>query len=80
MLMPKRVKYRKLQKGRMGGKATRGSSIAFGEYGFVGGLRQFVTLEIERATGSKVELLFRKADGEMFVKTVEDFVNIGNRD
>jgi large subunit ribosomal protein L16 len=33
MLMPKRVKYRKLQRGRMGGKATRGSHIAFGEYG-----------------------------------------------
>jgi large subunit ribosomal protein L16 len=33
MLMPKRVKYRKLHKGRMGGKATRGSSIAFGDYG-----------------------------------------------
>jgi large subunit ribosomal protein L16 len=33
MLMPKRVKYRKMQKDRMGGKATRGSSIAFGEYG-----------------------------------------------
>jgi large subunit ribosomal protein L16 len=33
MLMPKRVKYRKLQRGRMGGKATRGSYVAFGEYG-----------------------------------------------
>ena len=33
MLMPKRVKYRKLQKGRMGGKATRGASVAFGEFG-----------------------------------------------
>jgi len=33
MLMPKRVKYRKLQRGRMGGKATRGSHINFGEYG-----------------------------------------------
>jgi large subunit ribosomal protein L16 len=33
MLMPKRVKYRKLQKGRMSGKATRGSSIAFGDFG-----------------------------------------------
>ena len=33
MLMPKRVKYRKLHKGRMGGKATRGSSIAFGDFG-----------------------------------------------
>jgi large subunit ribosomal protein L16 len=33
MLMPKRVKHRKQQRGRMGGQATRGSSIAFGEYG-----------------------------------------------
>ena len=33
MLMPKRVKYRKLQKGHMGGKATRGGTIAFGDYG-----------------------------------------------
>ena len=33
MLMPKRVKHRKQQRGRMGGQATRGSTIAFGEYG-----------------------------------------------
>ncbi|HET6461170.1 MAG TPA: 50S ribosomal protein L16, partial [Syntrophales bacterium] len=33
MLMPKRVKYRKVQRGRMSGKATRGSVVAFGEYG-----------------------------------------------
>jgi large subunit ribosomal protein L16 len=33
MLMPKRVKYRKLQRGRMGGKAVRGSEVAFGDYG-----------------------------------------------
>ncbi|HUH66288.1 MAG TPA: 50S ribosomal protein L16 [Syntrophales bacterium] len=32
MLMPKRVKYRKVQRGRMSGKATRGSVVAFGEY------------------------------------------------
>jgi large subunit ribosomal protein L16 len=30
--MPKRVKYRKLQRGRMSGKATRGNTVAFGEY------------------------------------------------
>ena len=30
--MPKKVKYRKVQRGRMKGKAWRGSSIAFGEY------------------------------------------------
>ncbi len=33
MLMPKRVKYRKQQRGRMFGKAYRGSSVTFGEYG-----------------------------------------------
>ena len=33
MLMPKRVKFRKTHRGRMNGKAYRGSTIAFGEYG-----------------------------------------------
>ncbi len=33
MLMPKKVKYRKQQKGRMKGKAYRGCTVAFGEYG-----------------------------------------------
>ncbi|SEL99897.1 LSU ribosomal protein L16P [Syntrophus gentianae] len=33
MLMPKRVKYRKLQRGRRTGTATRGSKISFGEFG-----------------------------------------------
>jgi large subunit ribosomal protein L16 len=32
MLMPKRVKWRKQQRGRMTGKATRGAEISFGEY------------------------------------------------
>ena len=33
MLMPKRVKYRKQQRGRMKGKATRGVDVSFGDYG-----------------------------------------------
>jgi large subunit ribosomal protein L16 len=33
MLMPKRVKYRKVQRGTTKGKSYRGSEIAFGEYG-----------------------------------------------
>ncbi len=33
MLMPKKVKYRKQQRGRMTGKAWRGSSLAFGDFG-----------------------------------------------
>ena len=35
MLMPKRVKHRKQFRGSMAGKATRGNSIAYGEYGIV---------------------------------------------
>src|SRR5579863_10001196 len=33
MLMPKKVKYRKQQRGRMTGKAWRGSMLAFGDFG-----------------------------------------------
>jgi len=33
MLMPKKVKFRKMQKGRMAGKAYRGSQVSFGEFG-----------------------------------------------
>ena len=33
MLQPKRVKYRKQQKGKIRGNATRGNTVAFGEYG-----------------------------------------------
>jgi len=33
LLMPKKTKYRKYQRGRMKGKAYRGSTLAFGEYG-----------------------------------------------
>jgi large subunit ribosomal protein L16 len=33
MLMPKKVKFRKMQKGRMNGKAYSGSTVSFGEFG-----------------------------------------------
>ena len=33
MLLPKRVKYRKVHRGRMKGKALRGNKVAYGEYG-----------------------------------------------
>ena len=35
MLMPKKVKRRKVQKGRMKGKATRGNKLAYGDYGMI---------------------------------------------
>ena len=33
MLMPKRVKYRRVQRGRMKGKAMRGNKVTYGDYG-----------------------------------------------
>ncbi len=35
MLMPKRVKYRRQQRGRLTGKATRGNTVCYGEYGLM---------------------------------------------
>ncbi len=35
MLMPKRVKYRRVQRGRLKGKATRGNTVTHGSYGLV---------------------------------------------
>ena len=35
MLMPKRVKFRRVQRGRLTGKATRGNELAYGAYGLV---------------------------------------------
>ncbi len=35
MLAPKKVKYRKRQKGRLTGRPTRGTSVSFGEYGLM---------------------------------------------
>lgn len=35
MLMPKRTKFRKQHRGRMAGKATRGNTVAFGDFGLV---------------------------------------------
>ena len=35
MLLPKRVKYRRVHRGRMTGKATRGNTVTYGEFGLV---------------------------------------------
>ena len=43
MLMPKRVKYRKQQRGRMRGNAKGGTTVAFGEYGLKALERGWIT-------------------------------------
>ena len=35
MLLPKRVKYRRVQRGRLKGKATRGNTVTYGDFGLV---------------------------------------------
>jgi len=47
-LMPKRVKYRKHQRGSMKGNATRGNFVAFGEYGLQ-------SLQLSWITGRQIE-------------------------
>lgn len=50
MLMPKKVKYRKLQKGRLRGKATRGVNLDFGDYALQSLQTGFITTrQIEAA-------------------------------
>lgn len=49
-LMPKRVKYRKQQRGWLGGVATRGSELSFGDYGLKSIDRGWLTsIQIEAA-------------------------------
>jgi large subunit ribosomal protein L16 len=48
MLSPKRIKYRKRQKGRMRGKASRGNFLAFGQFGLQ-------ALEPARLTAQQIE-------------------------
>ena len=43
MLMPKRVKYRKMQRGRLKGLAYRGSQVSFGTYGLQAMESKYVT-------------------------------------
>ena len=42
-MMPKRVKFRKSQRGKMKGNATRGNTVAFGEYGLQALERGWIT-------------------------------------
>ena len=56
MLVPKRTKYRKMQKGRIRGVATRGTKLVHGEYGIVAMEPSFITnnqIEAARVVLSK---------------------------
>lgn len=71
MLSPKRVKYRRVQKGRMRGKAYRGSDLNFGDFGLQ-------TLECGRITARQIEASrvaiarHAKKVGKMFIRIYPD--------
>ena len=70
-LMPKRTKFRKMQKGRMRGKATRGNKISDGEYGIqavTGGLITGNQIEAARIAMTR----YIKRGGKVWIKIFPD--------
>ena len=71
MLSPKRVKYRKTHRGRMTGKAQRGNTVAFGEYGIQSLEPCWVTdRQIEAARVAMTR--FIKRGGKVWIKVFPD--------
>jgi large subunit ribosomal protein L16 len=71
MLQPKKVKYRKMQKGRRGGTAWRGSSLSFGDYGLQVTDRGWLTArEIEAARVALTRAI--KRGGRVWVRVFPD--------
>ena len=70
-LMPKRTKHRKMQKGRNRGKATRGNTIAYGEYGLQALEAGWITSnQIEAARVAMTR--FIKRGGKVWIKIFPD--------
>ena len=71
MLMPKRVKYRKQQRGRMRGKAYRGGDVAFGQYGLLSLEPAWVTnRQLEAARVAITRSI--KRGGKMWIRVFPD--------
>lgn len=71
MLMPKKVKYRKQQRGRMRGTAWRGSELAFGDYGLKALSCAWVTdRQIEAARVAMAR--FIKRGGKIWIRLFPD--------
>ena len=66
-LMPKRVKYRKSQRGRIRGKAGRGNTVAFGEFGLQGLEASWITArQIEAGRVTATHFLHR--EGRVYIR------------
>lgn len=71
MLMPKRVKYRKSQRGRMAGKAHRGSKVSFGDFGLKAMEPHWITSrQIEACRVALTRKM--KRDGKVWIRIFPD--------
>ncbi|MEW6060738.1 MAG: 50S ribosomal protein L16 [Bacteroidota bacterium] len=71
MLMPKRVKYRRAQRGRMKGVATRGATVAFGDYGLKAMEPGWISArQIEAARVALTRLM--KREGKVWIRIFPD--------
>lgn len=71
MLLPKRVKYRKQQRGRMTGVATRGNTVTYGEWGLVATEPAWITSnQIEAARVAITR--YNKRGGKIWIKIFPD--------
>ena len=71
MLLPKRVKYRRVHRGRMTGKAMRGNTLAYGEYGLQATEPAWITSnQIEAARIAMTR--YTKRGGQVWIKIFPD--------
>ena len=71
MLLPKRVKYRRVQRGRMTGKAMRGNTVTYGEFGLVSTEPAWITSnQIEAARIAMTR--YTKRGGQVWIKIFPD--------
>ena len=71
MLMPKRVKFRRVQRGRLKGKASRGTTISNGQYGLVATEPAWITgAQIEAARIAMTR--YTKRGGQVWIKVFPD--------
>ena len=71
MLMPKRVKRRKVFRGRMTGKATRGNTLAYGTYGIIA--TEPCWIKSNQIEAARIALTrYTRRDGKVWIKIFPD--------
>ena len=77
MLLPKRVKYRRVQRGRLKGKATRGNKVTYGDYGLVALEPAWITSnQIEAARVAMTRYI--KRGGQVWLKSYKTVITVSD--